>query len=359
MGKDLEMTFENEGKEIQYTWPNDPPASYRFILVDDPRTDSINPFYLGTTEVSFAFFTRAIDRMKKRKQIRDFLPKEAELGENRDSDIDRNYRDGIWIWEYVDKDGAKLELRENWVATEGSLGTYYYTKTIRRPSPPEYSHPMQQISPHLAIYFAAFLGCRLPSSAEWALASKLYSQTGRQNLRDQTWNKQKEYVPKLDQKVTFLVQPDSGIFLPDNGKESNSDSIPRNENTYSDDGSLWFDSVRSGDHSPIKHLIGNVAEYVFDAPEAFDHEFGNGSQLDGAKVVRFAKSEKYRHQFFVIGGSALSPPELKISIPYPVGTLKNHRRGYSDVGFRLAFSPPKPLAVRLKTLVANQQYLSN
>jgi hypothetical protein len=57
----------------------------------------------------------------------------------------------------------------------------------------------------------------------------------------------------------------------------------------------------------------------------------------------------------VIGGSALSAGDLDVDRPLPVTRTD---RGYSDVGFRLAFTAPaRNLAERLKWALAGEDYL--
>jgi len=69
-------------------------------------------------------------------------------------------------------------------------------------------------------------------------------------------------------------------------------------------------------------------------------------------------------QFRVVGGSALSPPELwngkgkPFARGYPV-VLDEARAGLSDVGFRLAFTAPQEsVAARIRRFVRRQGYLA-
>jgi len=57
---------------------------------------------------------------------------------------------------------------------------------------------------------------------------------------------------------------------------------------------------------------------------------------------------------FVIGGSALSPPELPTDRPLPL----KPGAAYADVGFRLAFTAPsRNLAERLEWALAGQGFV--
>ena len=57
----------------------------------------------------------------------------------------------------------------------------------------------------------------------------------------------------------------------------------------------------------------------------------------------------------MIGGSALSPPDIPLETPLP---LAHADIGYSDVGLRLAFTAPaRSLAERLAWVLSGQRYL--
>lgn len=64
----------------------------------------------------------------------------------------------------------------------------------------------------------------------------------------------------------------------------------------------------------------------------------------------------------VIGGSALSPPEVDPGTAYPLDPLKDgigKNKGFSDVGFRLAFSQPNlSPRQRLLSAIKSLKYLS-
>jgi len=96
---------------------------------------------------------------------------------------------------------------------------------------------------------------------------------------------------------------------------------------------LWFHDVSSGQSPPavFVDLVGNVAEFVADA---------------AGKV-------------YVIGASAVSPPP---SVRDPNKAFEVGRdqltSGFSDVGFRLAFSEPAVGVERLREAVAGNWYLT-
>jgi hypothetical protein len=117
----------------------------------------------------------------------------------------------------------------------------------------------------------------------------------------------------------------------------------------SSDRTLFFRPVGPEAGRTFSNLIGNVAEYVFDAPEAFEDLPDKKPDAIAALIAQHKK------ELSVIGGSALSPPEVPADQPIPVADVN---AAYADVGFRLAFSEPagSPLA-RLRAVLAAQPYL--
>ena len=98
-------------------------------------------------------------------------------------------------------------------------------------------------------------------------------------------------------------------------------------------------------------LIGNVAEYVLGSVPGRDAL----EERSADAVAEYLGSEAA--QVFVIGGSALSPPAIAVDHPHPVD-LSDAAHGYSDVGFRLAFtSPTETTAEQIMNLAQQQPYL--
>jgi hypothetical protein len=87
---------------------------------------------------------------------------------------------------------------------------------------------------------------------------------------------------------------------------------------------------------------------VCDAPEAF----GQLKERTPQTIKSFAADAGTG--LFVIGGSALSPPELPTDRPLPL----KPGSAYADVGFRLAFTAPsRNLAERLEWALAGQGFV--
>jgi hypothetical protein len=215
---------------------------------------------------------------------------------------------------------------------------------------PSIEHPMQQLSPQVALYVAGLTGCRLPTSREWLTAYAVFERDvarDRWNLRDQTWETYRKYVASLDK--TDGRWPDSGVFLPEGLKVgTGADATSGKEN----DGTLFFRKESDAGGGTFHHLVGNVAEIVCDAPGEFD-SWQEKRTPEGVATFAMQLKEK----LFVIGGSALSPPEVEVDKPYP---LARTDRAYADVGMRLAFTAPvKTLAERLKWVLLEQPYTWN
>jgi len=270
--------------------------------------------------------------------------------------------EGPSVWEWATGEGGRRMRRAGrWL--EG----FAYAPGIPRSSPAG-NHPMQQVSPAAAIYFAWLLGCRLPTAAEWRAAMKAAGQEPKANLRDRTWAKEHAFLRKAlaaGRKPTLW--PDAGIFWP---MDVPGKSGPAAEAvTDGDDGTLWFAPVGSGEK--FSHLVGNVAEFVFEMSAAEQAKLAK--QVDsfppevGGPFLRAVLAEALKKNpalVQVVGGSALSAPEVwdgkarPFDKPLPVGFRRGGRGGYSDVGFRLAFTAPgEPFAVRLRRLLAARGYL--
>jgi formylglycine-generating enzyme required for sulfatase activity len=225
----------------------------------------------------------------------------------------------------------------------------------KAPPAPRTTHPVQYVSPEAALLVARQLGCRLPTSEEWRAAFR----PGGGNLRDAAWQDHQRYIAEVRaRKPRARVQwPDSGAFLPPGAKVARrADAQPA---TVENDGVLWFAPVGAG--SGLQHMTGNVAEYVLDAAEAFENRFPDPSAATPGALRAFV--DEVKDQLKVVGGSALSPPELwdgkdrPFHTPLPT-SLSGARYGYSDVGFRLAFSSPStPLVVKLQQILDKHAYL--
>ncbi|HZL37042.1 MAG TPA: SUMF1/EgtB/PvdO family nonheme iron enzyme [Tepidisphaeraceae bacterium] len=311
----------------------------------EPRAG--HPFYLCTTEVSMGQFVAVIENTHTWVQAK-LLPWNCQPGKTDD-------RGGPRVWQWSDQPGALMESPRYWYAPdeENDYPPAFRAGRFNRNSlseaqggNPSPDHPMQYISAQGALFYAGLCGCRLPTPAEWSVAYALYEKSvppERWNLRDRTWEEQRAYVASTG----ASRWPDEGIF----SVNASADSIGRNATSRpGNDGTLFFRPVGATDANVFQHLVGNVGEFVCDASEFFDAA-SDKKTADG--VQRFV--DEAPHSFFVIGGSALSAPEVPVDKPLPVTRTD---AGYADVGLRLAFTAPsRSLAEKVKWLLGEQGYL--
>jgi hypothetical protein len=272
-----------------------------FVLVPLPQGNSA---YLCTTEFPVQLF---IDWAEERKLWNKVIAAQKvildDFGKLDTRRGPRSYavkRDGSWENWRFNRDIS------NWGI--GSAERYAPNETV--PMPTEQT-PINYVSFTAANLIGKDLNCRLPTSVEWQLAFKLERNKGEvtaaPNVRDLRWRKQKDFQASQRNKEKYW--PDDDIFLPSSPSAEPNRAEKALVATEKDDGALWFSDVHSGSANLFWHLVGNVAEYV---------------TQDGNQVG-------------VIGGSALSPPELQVDQFYEVDR-RYDTTGFSDVGFRLAFS---------------------
>ena len=212
---------------------------------------------------------------------------------------------------------------------------------------------------------AALLGCRLPTTGEWTAASILRPDDAEKsptmNLRDRTFNDQQS-----GRSGRFRI--DAEIFVPESRRGERIDSadfwlsnkvLGAGSGTY-DDGEGFLSKVgpRGGPDLPLYSgmydLVGNVAEYVFEQSDALD-ELPFAPKLDafdraaGAKKLGDAVrqvADIQRLSLRVAGASAFSPSKYGLTTAHAL-KLEQSQVGFSDVGFRLAYTDPlTPVIVR-------------
>lgn len=322
----------------------DPPLV--FVRVEPPAS---RPFYLCSTALSFGQFAGVTDSASAWEQMKRFHWM-AEQGK-------RDTRRGPRVWEWSSRSSLEMSVPMLWLTPDDdndypiSFRISRFNRTALTDDVggnPSTEHPMQYISCEAALYFAGLCGCRLPTSGEWRAAYSIYEKTvppERWNLRDQTWETYKRYASAGG--GTNIRWPDDGIFHPSSDQSpAGSDARSRPET----DGTLFFRKVNGAGGGTFRQLIGNVAQFLCDAADAFEAWPEKGS-AEG--IGRFL--EQNRGSTFVIGGSALSPPELPFDKPL---ALSRTDAGYADVGLRLAFTAPaRSLAEKLKWALAGQDYL--
>jgi hypothetical protein len=209
---------------------------------------------------------------------------------------------------------------------------------------PSARSPLQQVPPDAArLFVEQLLGARLPTPKEWRTLVKLFKPApGSALLRGRGFQELWRFLETRNeggQNVRW--RPSEGAYLPMVATGGQRKRLVDDGQVAPDakDGPIWLAPVDEGPATAgFVHLLGNVAVYLYD---------------DAAK------------QYYVAGGSLLSPPGIDPAEPQKVETagLIGARRvteGFSDVGLRPAFDAPPGMRERFKLLllVKEQKYLA-
>jgi hypothetical protein len=377
-GKDLDLTHEGpgrvkgfstttgdeEGQIVFYTWDGSNRADKRLEFRRVQETADAAS-YLCTTEMSLGLCIDIVDKLGGKWDDMKALMNPSDP----DNDARRGPRVSTWS-----RDG-KMDLARptnpdktgmGWhraITTDDMIKNAYYPQGGAPAKGPDFDDPVDFISPGAAAYVAKLIGCRLPTSAEWTAANAKFPTTD-PNLRDAAWAAQHAYLvtPGPDGK-TVLQRTNNNADLPNQSmlkpkgiviKPSEQDgdaAVPGN------DGLLYFGPVNKGGGEVFHHLVGNVCEFVLENPDAM-----NNSPVPPTKDTITALVGK-GDQMKVIGGSAISPKEVNPLVPLDFNWGAS-RVGFSDAGFRLAFSTGagtggtgKP-AERLAKMLSGTDYLT-
>ncbi|MCB9845588.1 MAG: hypothetical protein H6811_06350 [Phycisphaeraceae bacterium] len=251
--------------------------------------------FLLRTELSLGVVSRLL------AELGDWDKREEQWAELRDARQGRASDRGARAWKW-DGRSATIVPASGWIEPPAGVPAYPDGLDVQ---PPSEESPIQAISPAASAFIAEALGCDLPTVAQWSTAVESAPRTSRPNLRDATWARQRDHAAQFNAAFKALPAPDAGTFLPTSIRAAlGADAVVA---TTDDDGVLWFAPV-SQSSSGFENLIGNVAEWV---------------RTDEGG-------------FAVIGGSALSAPQLDPSTAYPIPGHRE-RSAYADVGLRLAF----------------------
>jgi len=297
--------------------------------------------FVSTQEVSVGLF---IDTVEKAERWADVMESFRLQGDGATR--------GPRAWSFTTRSGrisvttpakAGGNRSNGWLQTSAQMqGTEVYPPGLNVEAP-KLESPMQYVTPQAAAMVASLLGCRFPTSEEWQAALKLeqgfkkLSSNAAQanapdNRRDSAWGRAVEQARANAARQPN--SPDADFFNP-GVLDPKGPAVPIEGSA---DGVVWFAPVDQGGGVRFHHLIGNVAEYLFDDPSAWGVAADPSPMDIGAKLKQGDKLK-------VVGGSALSPKEVVPETPYSyqAGVPANRPRPVdgnapSDVGFRLAFS---------------------
>jgi formylglycine-generating enzyme required for sulfatase activity len=339
----------------------DRPIEFRKIEPKDP-SGPVRPFYIGMREITLAEFAGAMDGGNLWAEVRKLAwPAVPEKGDS---------RLGPRVWEWTGPAGApRLAAPQLWLAPDDrnnfptelrGAGGRFNRNVIdsKFGGMPSDRHPMQYVSAQAALFYAASLGCRLPTSAEWHAALDATGQTpanGKWNLRDQTWEVFRQHARQQTPPIANAQWPDQGAFP----AEPESLNAPRAGSRKDNDGVLLLRPVPEVGDGVIRDLVGNVAEFTCEVPEALLRWRARGPTFTAEDVRNFFRDTAPPSDGVtvveVVGGSALSDPKIPYDKPLKV---TRSDRGFSDVGIRLAFTAPAhSLAERLKWALAGEDYI--
>lgn len=246
---------------------------------------------------------------------------------------------------------GRVTPSRNWVQAGAGVQTYPPGLTV---PPPSDDVPLQGVPPSLVAQIAGAARARLPREREWLLALSAEggaaTVSAQANLRDAAWNAQYQHFTGIPDNLSLgkgPINPLNGVFGAPATPAGQTPAVDRN------DGVLWFAPVNEGPGTTFRHLIGNVAEFVFadDTPLRDDEPPTGQSNSAALGGNNFANLR-------VIGGSALSAGDLNTTqgaaITGNVALTTVRRNGFSDVGFRLACpgeSLGSPLAQDLRAVI--------
>jgi hypothetical protein len=335
----------DSGRRLVYTWNGEGEARrLAFRLVESAEA---GVFYLCETEAPLWLLTDYALAGPSREPVLSALP------EDWDPLPDTRLGPRSWTWSTFRGDRVIRRAR-NWVDGNGTPDRPFYAEgMIERVGKPSDGHPIQRVSATAAAVLASSAGCRLPTALEWrAAAGRVGAVVPSEsvNLRDATFDAQRAHTVSLGAGIA-VVWGEQQSFA------DGLDGVPGGASAAShpgSDGALWFLPVDAGGDRGFKHLVGNVAEFVL---PGLDGAAPLGDRGGGVEEVTRAVSER-ELSTGLIGGSALSPPSVALDQPVNPGE-DSGELGYTDVGFRLAFSPgvEAPLVVVVGEMLRDAPFL--
>jgi len=325
---------------VVWRHPGDKNIALTFVRVTSPGSTGC---YLCTTEVSVGLMQAIVNAPEVWPQVSELEPFKRIIGAKSWGTRDTWHGPRPWR---IKEGGSGLDVNERWLKETTRPDQAYAPEfkdkdgkvDVDKVPNPAVGHPMNCVSPDMAVYVARLLGCRLPTAAEWKAAYQIDQAKPGWNCRDKSFLFQWTFRSLIKGNPAWIPDwPDEHIFFPD-GIEVAKGLDAKVSPDAVDDGYLWFAKVDSDKDHVFHHLVGNVAEYVLEDPAKRQEAMAVGAQLQASET--FLNDTKGAG-LAVIGGSALSPPEVKVDEAYPCKLMKA-RDGYSDVGFRLAFTVPRP-----------------
>lgn len=325
---------DNDGTYVVYQWtgPSGTAWSIRFNRVNVAGSREVS--YLATDEVPLGFFADLIRASNRGDDFSRLL--------RASSDIAKADARGPVGWA-TSGSAATFSLApatpggplsaNGWIATEQAIpGIASLYPAGINPEPPNLRTPAQYVSPMAATVAAGLVGCRLPLRTEMEAALALDS--GSPNLRDGSWSAVYATFKAANDGpgAGKAGWPNGQIVTAGGAQEANPGGADSAAASSVDDGAVWFRGVDMSGTS-FRDLIGNVAEFVIADPA--DVSVITDEYVRSSRNLRTLGSK-----LGVMGASALSPGSIKATdfVGLTALNASGLKAGFSDVGFRLAFS---------------------
>lgn len=325
---------DNDGTYVVYQWtgPSGTAWSIRFnrVNVQGPREVT----YMATGEVPLGFFADLVAASGRAEEFSRLVKASSEVAK-----LDAR---GPLGWA---TSGATSTFKlspavpagplsaNGWIVSEQAIpgiSTLYPAGV--NPEPPNARTPLQYISPMTATVAAGLVGCRLPLRAEMEAAMAL--DTGSPNLRDSSWSAVFATFKAANDGAGAgkAGWPNGQILTSEGTQEANPGGADGAAAVASDDGVVWFRGVDMA-AGTFRDLVGNVAEYVIADPA--DVTTITDEYVRNSRNLRTLGSK-----LGVMGGSAISPASMPTNefVGLTALNASGLKAGFSDVGFRLAFS---------------------
>ena len=313
--------------------------------------DGTLPFYLAKRAVAVGEFVDLLNAHKAAGDMKQALPRWV-----RNEPGDTPYNKPV-DWKPRD-DGIGYEVNSSWFkildasmdGLKANADLLTATPELKRvfSEAPTPRSPVQHLPPPAAkVFTEQILGARLPKPEEWRAVAALYGKPTEGYFRGAGYQKLGSFLANYKEGgVSVTWRPAVSAFLPLVRTAGSAQPKPYADDgqisSLPDKGRLWFAPVDEGPAmGSFVNLFGNVWVYLLDP----------------------AKGE-----YYVAGGSVLSPPGVDVVEPQKVegsGLIGSNRTttpkdAYSDVGIRPAFDAPPGFKERFKLfkLVQKQNYLT-
>lgn len=325
------MTEAGDGK-VRFTSTDAAKTVVEFARIDSPGGSGT---YLSTSEVSVGLMIRLAQAAQPPIHLSDTGKFKA--------------------WDSPSDD--TVESTDKWI--RGVRGTALDFFRGQVSDAPSLEFPATSISSSTASQLARSINCRLPTVEEWTAALDDERKAAGGNLAATPWILRGEawanYCAELSVKLANAKGSPAETDRLSDVDPKNWQWFGSTDARFQNIASVWDRALNGpaggapwNEKSILFSIEPNPAQSQTQAPgHRFYHLIGNA-----AEIVTDANDSS---KFFVIGGSAFSPPEMPFDKPQPVTSPDDQ---WSDVGFRLAISAPiKPMRDRLAKLIQDPPFI--